>query len=460
MPDIPCPLREAARHNPSLTALDAGGHRFTYLELDEWVQGTANRLAAEGLRPGDRLALWMENDWRMVVLLLASLRAGVVVCPLSTRLPAIEANLDMLSAAVLISDRLGRAPEDYVERAVAQGDTAHPHARPATIIFTTGSSGRPKAVLHSYANHYYSAIGSNRNISVKPHDRWLVSIPMYHVGGIAIIFRCLIGRGTITLRPKIPLKEAILQVTHASLVSTQLLRLMQSDVSVEGLKAVLLGGSGIPAQLINSALERRLPIHTSYGLTEMASQVATTRPSPTRKELRTSGRVLPHRELKIASDGMILVRGKTRFLGYVDGRDLIEPFRPDGWYATGDIGRWTENDHLEVLGRIDNMFVSGGENVMPEEIEDALTAIEGVERAVVVGIDHEEFGRRPVAFLDAGDLTLDPAGLRAVLALSLPGFKVPVRFFPWPYRDAPSGMKVDRAFFEREASALMRRASS
>jgi len=457
MPDILCPLRGAAAQVPTLPALDAGDRVFTFSELDEWVEGTSGRLMAAGLQPGDRMVLWMENDWRLVVLLLAALRAGIIACPLSTRLPSIDTELNLLDAAVLVSGRGGRDPDEFITRSATAAEVFHPHSQPATVVFTTGSSGRPKAALHSYGNHYYSAAGSNENIAVGPGDRWLLSLPMYHVGGLAILFRCLMGYGTIVLRPDFPVQEALTGITHLSLVSTQLQRILRSDGQLAGFKAILLGGSAIPRGLIDAAFDRGLPIHTSYGLTEMASQVATTRQGATRDELQTSGRILPHRQTKTAADGTLLVRGKTRFLGYVDGRALIEPFLEDGWFATGDVGHFTEDGLLIVSGRADNMFISGGENVMPEEIEDALTAINIVERAVVVDVDDEEFGRRPVAFVDVGELVLDPSELRAALAKKLPAFKIPGRFFLWPERDAAPGMKVNRAFFRREADMLMRR---
>ncbi len=456
MADLPCPLRAAAVHAGDQPALDAGSRILSFRDLDEWVEGTAARIRASGLTIGSRAALWMENDWRMVVLLLAALRAGVVACPLSTRLPSVESEIDLLKADVLISDRRGIPSDQFLARSETVGDVRHSSALHATVVFTSGSSGSPKAALHSYGNHIFSADGSNRNISVRPGDRWLLSLPLYHVGGIAIIFRCLLGRGTIVLRPGLPLRQAVSEATHLSLVSTQLLRLVRSDVRVPGLKAVLLGGGAMPRRLIDMAVERGLPIHTSYGLTEMASQVTTTGPNATRDELGTSGRILSHRELTIDSDGQILVRGKTRFIGYVDGPIVSEPFLEGGWYGTGDVGRFTNAGLLEVLGRIDNMFVSGGENVTPEEIERALVAVGGVERVIVVDVEDDEFGRRPVAFIDSGDSALEPPALRAALAHVLPRYKIPVRFFSWPDHDAPFGMKEDRAFFRRKADALMK----
>ncbi len=467
MSELECPLRSAAVSDPERVALEASDLRLTFRELDEWVEGTASQLRARvesaGSAPpgarrqpasGARVALWMENDWRMVVLLLAAIRAGVVVCPLSTRLPSADAAADQVDAQILISDRAGTAPDVLLRRAREDGTVLHPPEQPATIVFTSGSSGRAKAALLSFGNHYFSALGSNANLPVAPGDGWLVSLPLYHVGGIGILFRCLLGRGTIVLQENLALPDTM-SATHLSLVSTQLLRLLRADERPKNLKAVLLGGSAISPGLIEEAVDQGLPIHVSYGMTEMGSQVTTTSPDASLDELMSSGRVLPHRELRVTTDGEIIVRGRTRFLGYVEGENVVEPFDEGGWYATGDVGR-LDDGLLWVMGRLDNVFISGGENVMPEEIERILTSRSDIRRAVVVPVEDEEFGYRPVAFVDTGEYVLHPAEMRDWLDSFLPRFKIPIRFFTWPNRDDALGMKVDRAIFEREADKLMR----
>jgi O-succinylbenzoic acid--CoA ligase len=148
--------------------------------------------------------------------------------------------------------------------------------------------------------------------------------------------------------------------------------------------------------------------NTTYGLTEMASQVTTTSPAATLQELYTAGRVLPHREVSISESGRILVQGETLFAGYVGGEGVDRPLDAGGWFHTGDLGELDEAGYLSVRGRVDNMFVSGGENVQPEEVEEALCRLEGVEEAVVVPVEDEEFGARPVAFVRvAGGLKVD-----------------------------------------------------
>jgi O-succinylbenzoic acid--CoA ligase len=329
--------------------------------------------------------------------------------------------------------------------------------RPSTIIFTSGSTGVPKAALHTFGNHYYSALGTNTNSALAQGDRWLHSLPLYHVGGLSILFRCLLARAAVALPdPVQPLGEAIadLGATHVSLVPTQLLRLLRGGAALDGVEAVLLGGGPIPAFLVDEALARGLPIHTSYGLTEMASQVTTTPPGASSEELYTAGRVLPHREVSVSGKGEILVRGDTLFAGYVDGERVDRPLDTDGWFHTGDLGGLDEDGYLRVRGRVDNMFVSGGENVQPEEIEEALCRLEDVEEVVVVPVEDEEFGARPVAFVSMPGGEPDPVALSRALGASLARFKIPVSFHAWP--DDHEGMKVDRTAFGERARRLGR----
>ncbi|HZF57050.1 MAG TPA: o-succinylbenzoate--CoA ligase, partial [Rubrobacter sp.] len=436
------------------------------------VSAAALRLGE--LKAGSRVALFLSKDERYLVLLLALIRAGCVACPLSTRLPpgGVAPLLRRAACSALISDnekaleaagdlrKLGpgallEAPEMPTGRPEPPDI---PLDRASTIIFTSGSTGAPKAALHTFGNHYYSAVGSNTNIALVPGDRWLHSLPLYHVGGLSILFRCLLARAAVALPdPDQPLDDAIagLGATHVSLVPTQLLRLLRGGAAaLERVKAVLLGGGAIPAYLVDEALARGLPIHTSYGLTEMASQVTTTPPDAAPDELNTAGRVLPHRQVSVSGEGEILVRGETLFDGYFQDEEVYRPLDAGGWFHTGDLGELDEDGYLHVRGRLDNMFVSGGENVQPEEIEEALCRLAGVEEAVVVPVEDEEFGVRPIAFVRMAEGAPDPEALSRALGVSLERFKIPVDFHAWP--DEAGGMKVDRIAFGERARLLRR----
>ncbi|MGF1471078.1 MAG: o-succinylbenzoate--CoA ligase [Rubrobacteraceae bacterium] len=465
---VPCPLRAAAEAVPRSPALVDRDETLSYAGLDHRVSVAASRLLDLGCRPGDRVALYLPRDAREVVLLLALIRAGCVACPLSTRLPprGVLRLLRRSGCSTMISDdpEVSNAAGSAVRNLDPEGlfkdtttnfrssDTPQLRLnRPATVIFTSGSSGVPKAVLHTFGNHYYSALGSNANIGLSPGDRWLLSLPLYHVAGLSILFRCLLAGAAAALpEPEGNLANSIadLKATHVSLVATQLRRLLRVGVEAKGLKAVLLGGGPAPGSLVGEASSRGLPVYTSYGLAEMASQVTTTPPDASGRELRTAGRVLPYREVSISGTGEILVRGETLFAGYVEGEEVDLPLDADGWFHTKDLGELDVEGRLIVRGREDNLFISGGENVQPEEIEAALERLKGVERAVVVPVPDEEFGERPAAFVQVADKDPRVDRLSGALEEELPRYKIPVAFYRWPEEADDGGMKVDRVFFK------------
>ncbi|HEX5974184.1 MAG TPA: AMP-binding protein, partial [Rubrobacteraceae bacterium] len=321
-PSFPCPLRSAALAAPKSDALVGARGITSYEELDRMVSVAAFRLG--GLESGSRVALYLPKDERYVAWVLALIRAGHVACPISDRLPprGVARLLEGAACSALISEdeellqavgpglhRL--SPEALLREGGQRAEPADiPQERPATIIFTSGSTGAPKAALHTFGNHYHSALGSNANIALRPGDRWLHSLPLYHVGGISILFRCLLAGATVALpQPGATPGESIagLAATHVSLVSTQVSRLLRESADLGGLEAVLMGGGPVPPSLVDEALARGLPLHTSYGLTEMASQVTTTPPGAGPGQLRTSGRALPGRDLSISERGEILV---------------------------------------------------------------------------------------------------------------------------------------------------------
>ena len=460
---VPCPLRSAAIAAPDVAALVGARGVTSYDELDRWVSAAALRLGE--LEPGSRVALYLPKDERYMALMLALIRAGHVACPISDRLPptGIAPLFERAACSALISDDRdllraaelrGISPETLLGEIRQRTEPVDvPLVRPATLVFTSGSTGGPKAALHTFGNHYHNALGSNANIALRPGDRWLHSLPLYHVGGLSILFRCMLACATVALPQQGPsLAESIVHLgaTHVSLVSTQLLRLLRERADLGGLEAVLMGGGPVPASLVDEAFARGLPIHTSYGLTEMASQVTTTPPGATIEELHTSGRVLPGREVSISGDGEILVRGKTLFAGYVDGEKIDRPIDEDGWLHTGDLGTLDEDGSLRVEGRKDNLFVSGGENIQPEEIEEALYRLDGIYEAVVVPVFDQEFGHRPVVFVRTGR---GLASLAPELEKTLPRFKIPIAFHPWPEK-TQRGMKPDRSALRELAQQL------
>lgn len=427
------PIQNAIDCFGDAIAFDDGERKIHYRELSSFFTSGATW---RGFGCGDHVAWCPANDlssfmsfWR-----LQSVRC--VACPISSRFP-IERRHTMvrqLNASWLEDSKKER---DEVDRPVNP-----PNAdEPATIILSSGSTGKPKAIVHSMSAHVASAQGAATNMPLGPGDRWLWGLPLYHVSGLSILVRCAVAGATVVgvthasdLSPELLCEQ---RITHLSVVATQLRRLMTSDqFPSSDLKAVLVGGSSVPSTLVAQARSRGVRVHTTYGLTEMASQVTT---SMDTCDPATSGRVLPNRELKIDESGEILVRGDTLCLGYYRDGQIVPVVDEEGWFHTRDVGSLDANGRLSVAGRIDNMFISGGENIYPEVIERALLKLANVEQAIVVPKSDTEFGDRPVAFVK-GQLGSDWA---TELRKSLRGLEIPTSVLDWP-ENAMLGIKPDR----------------
>jgi O-succinylbenzoic acid--CoA ligase len=462
---INCPIAHRAEQAPDNIAVIAPGQTFTFSQFDMMISRVVSLLEQKGIGKQTKVALVGRNSWEYIVLLAALWRLGAIAVPLNFRFPPAR-----------IDEILKRLGINYIEECFDYIQQDAPLSRlkridlnnHAAIILTSGSTGQEKGVLLTYGALYYNALGSNENIILAPGDRWMLSLPLFHVGGLGILFRCFIAGAAVVI-PQENEKESLVdslinyRVTHVSLVSTQLLWLINhldkgnaALPSLSHLKAVLLGGSGFPAALIQKAHSLNLPIHTSYGLSEMASQVTTTPEGAPEDKLFTSGKILAHRDLMIDKNNEICVKGKTLFKGYVAyveemAGEVIRRSRDrGGWFHTGDIGEVDEEGYLTVLGRRDNMFISGGENIMPEEIEAVLNELPEVERAVVVPVVDEIYGFRPAVFLKLrGASTATKDYLVKYLERKLPRFKIPGFFYHWPDGVEEESLKVKRSIFEK-----------
>ena len=471
-PDI---LKQVVEHFADEQFLISESQDWTFSEFFEEAILFSKSL---NIRPQKHIALCSVNPEYILKSMLALWLKGAVTVPLNPKFPQKQKIELMKNTGSTLLEQLKSnktTSENYSSFSSLQ--SIDPDAW-ASIIFTSGSTGSPKAVVHSLANHFYSALGANQLMPLNPGDRWMMSLPLYHVGGLAIFFRTLLSGATMVVpSEKLTLAETLTnkKISHLSLVPTQLQRLLQSSAGIDSLlqlKLILLGGSPIPEILLDQSEELGLNINTTYGSTEMASQVATGK--------KDNHRILPFREVRISSvkDAWpeIEVRGKTRFLGYLDESGLSQPFDKNGWFKTGDIGaldvnptkiknfqpenynvgyRKTLNDQsdivhtLTVLGRKDNMFISGGENIHPEEIEQVMYKSGMIKEAVVVPVKDVKFGARPVAFLKYKE-SASEAELVKLLEKQLVNFKVPELFLPWP-ENPGTGLKPNRKELSQQA---------
>jgi O-succinylbenzoic acid--CoA ligase len=286
-------------------------------------------------------------------------------------------------------------------------------------LYTSGTSGRPKAVVHTYANHRASALASAWNLGVDPGDRWLCVLPLFHVGGLAILIRSAVYGTAAVLHQGFDEQaamDAMREVTLVSLVSTMLHRLRDAGLSeAPALRAALIGGGPVPRELLEWAARVGLPVLQTYGMTETSSQIATLGAAEALTKAGSAGRPLPGVQLRIGEQGEILVRGPMVATGSV---------AEDGWLHTGDRGRLDERGFLYVEGRLGDTIVTGGENVMAAEVEEALREHPAVLDAAVVGRPDPEWGEAVTAFVVL-DGAVEDAELIAHCRERLAGYKAP-----------------------------------
>jgi len=437
------------------------------------IETIADKLSVAGIKPRDRIAILSENTIECAALIVSLWKIGSVAVPFSTRLPVDRLNdlLKQMSCKCIFLSQTYETTDVEIERLkidcfvssqlswcnIKLDDLKLCLDADASIIFTSASTGSAKGVLHTIGNHYYSALGAHNNMPFIKGDVWVMSLPICHVSGFSLIMRSMIeGAGLYFPKEGEPLNVAIKNpaLTHISLVSAQLSKLLQDKESIKRLKkfkAILIGGSAVPPKLIEEALSNHLPVFKTYGSTEAASQVTTTRPGDLRSDLNSSGRVLDYRQLKISDDGEILVKGKTLFKGYVTIDGFISAIDEKGFTHTGDTGE-LKDSNLFVTGRKDLMFISGGENIHPQEIERAIEQIKNVEQAIVVPMDDEVFGQIPAAIIKMSQPhILESQDIRNALEGKIEKFKIPKTILPWPDIE-DTFMKPDRKAFQKYAA--------
>jgi O-succinylbenzoic acid--CoA ligase len=295
---------------------------------------------------------------------------------------------------------------------LAPGLTPPPGAAPvpgvALIISTSGSEGQPRPVLLGNAQLDAAAAASNTRLPLAPGDLWLNCLPLYHIGGQSILWRCARAAAGVLLHDgfvaeRVAEDLASRPVTHISLVPAMLARLLELGVRPPpSLRVALIGGAALALPLYEKARAAGWPLYPSYGMSETAAQVATHTPADGPWHPGLVGRPMPGHEIRLAADRRIHIRGPQVMLGYLDGGGIDA----DGWLGTSDLGAIDGEGRLTVAGRADDMLISGGRNVHPLEVESCLAACPGVRDVAVTGEADPVWGDRVVALV-VGDATAD-----------------------------------------------------
>ncbi|MCP3028302.1 o-succinylbenzoate--CoA ligase [Halobacillus sp. A5] len=462
MTEIPHWLEKQYELQPSAVAVETSeDQKITYEELRSQSRMMASGLINRGVSKGDHIAFLADNHFNYAVFIHAvSYVGGIVVC-LNTRLTPSELAYQVVDAEAdyfVVDHHYAQLGKQTVDSSDLDLQIVSLEALPQTeknndlketinfndrftMMYTSGTTGSPKAVIHTYGNHWFSAVASALNLGLSESDKWLVCLPLFHVGGFSLLMKNVIyGMPVVLLEKFDPSKVNRLiverNISLISVVTVMLQRILEHKkgeypVSFRG---ALLGGGPAPEPLLNKAFQFNIPVIQTYGMTETSSQISTLRPQDAWRKLGSAGKALSSASVKIVSDGKecspydigeIHVKGPMVSIGYYHH----EPHRED-YLSTGDLGYVDQDGFLFVVDRLKDMIITGGENVYPAEIESVLQEVEGIQEAAVTGMKHSEWGEVPAAFVvrkDNWSVTIEE--LRIYCMTRLAGYKVPVEFY-------------------------------
>ncbi|NRD46645.1 o-succinylbenzoate--CoA ligase [Corallococcus exiguus] len=473
-----CPIREGARLHPHAEALRFTGQTWTFHALDAEVTRWTEALAARGIGQGDRVALLSTSHPSVTFLFWALGRVGAIFAPLNARLtptelmPLLEDVEPRLTLALgALRDRLPEAEvlESLIEGVAVQSvpERAWDADTARVILFTSGTTGRSKGVVLTEGAFRASCRASAANLGAHPAPRWLGTLPLFHVGGLAMLTRTAYEGGCLLLHERFDADAVNRAIdtegaSHASFVATTLERVLdarQDRTLPATFQCALIGGGPVPTALLTRARAAGLLALQTYGLTEACSQVTTERPSEA--DGRTAGPPLPGLEVRIVGtegetlgeghEGDVEVRGPTLMARYWRQRDATRDAFHDGWLRTRDVGVLDAKGRLTLLSRRTDLIVRGGENLYPAEIEAVLANHPAIAESAVVGVPEPHWGEVPVAFVVMRPGHTLPEDLDAWCRQSLARFKVPTRFVAVETLPRNAMSKVERSVLRKQA---------
>ncbi|WP_119394531.1 AMP-binding protein [Salinibius halmophilus] len=382
--------------------------------------------------------------WQTLFAQAKSLKNPVTIWPADNSIESLINLVAVISAdklAVPYNPRFSASQLSAIQQTNNFGETFPKDL--VTGIFTSGSTGTPKLVGHSLNNHIANAKRAHQINPTLASSRWHMSLPIFHIGGLAVFFRSLLAGCDLWLHGRVDNASFLRgeSITHASCVATQLQRLAQQPLNDLALQTLLVGGGPVPSNLLTLPL----PIRYTYGMSELSSQACTQ---------GSDGKMHWLCDYQFDEQDQLLMRGDTLFAGYIEGNQLQHP-KPwftstcstNKWFASHDTG-FFDDAWLTITGRIDNQFISGGENIQPEAIERLLVNHQHIQQAVVVPVADAEYGQRPFAFVQT---RLSSDDIAAYCQQHLPSFMRPVAFAPLHYEQ----LKPNRKQLTQEAEALI-----
>jgi fatty-acyl-CoA synthase len=418
---------DRARTTPDRVAIDQDGRLVTYRELDEGSDALVAALAERGLRRGDRLATLTGSTPEHVQVFYACAKLGLILLPLSWRLSTAELRYqldDAKPALFLVEDvyedtaeatghvfeRLAApTPKNGVRpRAASAGEVADEDG--LLLIYTSGTTGRPKGALLTHANCFWTNLSFDLTTGVGQDDVVLQVLPQFHVGGWNV--QTLLGwwkGATVILEREFEPARALRLIeekrvtTMMGVPATYLFMAQQpgfADADLSSLARAVVGGAPMPETLLETYAARGTAVVQGYGLTEAAPNVLCLPPGDAVRKLGYAGKPYPFVDVRLSAEQELQVRGPNVFPGYWhDEAATAAAFTDDGWLRTGDVAEGDDEGFYRIKGRLKDMYISGGENVYPAEIEAVLHEHPRVADAAVVGAPDERWGEVGVAFV-------------------------------------------------------------
>jgi fatty-acyl-CoA synthase len=480
--------------NPGRVALRQGDRAETYGELAARVDALAAAFAARGVGAGDRVAHLGPNDIATFETLFAATRLGAIFVPMNTRLAPSEiaALVEDCSPALLVcgaesADMIGRIgqvpPLVSIDAGAQLGDAAAfdellargdkppaadvPLDADAVILYTSGTTGRPKGAVLTHANLTFNTVNQLAHLDVLSTDVVLCTAPLFHATGLSqVSLPVLLKGGTVVVAPRFEAALVLravgeLGITAFAAVPTMLQLLVDhpdwADADLHTLRYVNYGGSPVAEWVARAWLARGVTVVQGYGMTEASPGVTMEMPDRPAEQPVSAG--VPHFFTDLAlvtangetGAGELLVRSPTVFRGYWNRPADTEAAFTDGWLRTGDIARLDPDGTTYIVDRVKDLIISGGENIYPGEVEAAITALPGVLDAAVIAVPDEKWGEVGAAYVVRRvGTSLDEAAVREQLAGRLAKYKIPkhLRFVDELPRTATG--KIQRARLRSE----------
>ncbi|HEC5281290.1 TPA: o-succinylbenzoate--CoA ligase [Enterobacter cloacae] len=445
------PWRHWREQRADTPALRLNDEVLSWQQLCTRIDNLAAGFHQQGVEAGDGVLLLAHNHPQTLLAWLALLQCGARILPVNPQLPhpLLEVLLPQMTLrfALVLDGHYDGLAALSMHAPSGEYRVAWQPERLASMTLTSGSTGLPKAAVHACGAHLASAEGVLALMPYGDDDDWLLSLPLFHVSGQGILWRWLQAGARLTVREKQPLEQALQGCTHASLVPTQLWRLLNTHQRI-ALKAVLLGGAAIPVELTQQARAQDISTFCGYGLTEFASTVCA-------KEADGEpdvGSALPGREVQVVN-GEVWIKAQSVASGYWRDGALLPLTNSEGWFATRDRGE-LHDGRLTILGRMDNLFFSGGEGIQPESLERIIATHPHISQVFIVPLNDAEFGQRPVAVVECEpgtDITRLPEWVQGKLAR----FEQPVHWLVLPAELKNGGIKISRQALKQWVNAQL-----